>query len=133
MQNRGIPPLCNLGRKFEYINGQNLGEDFFLGGGGEQNGLNLSEDFFFGLHLILGSKTGLNLSEYLFFWFSPNFGEQNGLFASGEIFRLVFIILKFSDPPPPPPPFQNPAYATANQHFKMLVFLKGACQQPIEL
>ena len=56
MQNRGIPPLCNLGKKFEYINGQNLGEDLFFGGG-EQNGLNLSEELFF------------------FFGPSPNFWE----------------------------------------------------------
>ena len=37
-------PLCNLGRKFEHTNGQNLGEDFF---GGPKTGLNLSEDLFF--------------------------------------------------------------------------------------
>ena len=76
------PPLSNLGRKFEHTNGQNLGEDFYF-----------------------EPKTGLNLSEYccFFFWSSPNFGQEDGLILSGEIFLLVFIILKFSAPPPPLP------------------------------
>ena len=46
-----------------------------------------------------------------FFCSSPNFKQQNGLIASGEIFRLVFIILKFPDPP-----FENPSYATVFEH-----------------
>ena len=70
-------PLCYLGRKFQHTNGQNLGEDFFV-----------------------GPKTGLNLNEDLFFfWSSPNFGQENGLILSREIFLLIFIILKFPAPP----------------------------------
>ena len=30
---------------------------------------------------------------------SSNFGQENGLILSGEIFLLIFIILKFSGPP----------------------------------
>ena len=36
-------PICNLGRKFEHTNGQNLDKDVFF--------------VFFRLHLILGRKT----------------------------------------------------------------------------
>ena len=43
--------------------------------------------------------TELNLSEDLFFLSSPNFGLENELILSGEIFLLVFIILKFLGPP----------------------------------
>ena len=49
----------------------------------------------------------------LFFWSSPNFEQENGLILRGEIFLLVFIILKF----PGPLPFENPAYATASAVF----------------
>ena len=70
----------------------------------------------------LGRKSertsGQNQAEDLFFcWSSPTFGQKNrleinGLITSGEIFRLVFITLKFPDPTPP---FENPAYATGCQ------------------
>ena len=38
-----------------------------------------------------------------FFWSLPNFGQENRMILSGDLFLLVFIILKFSAPPPPPP------------------------------
>ena len=73
------PPICNLGRKFEHKNGQNLTED-------------------------------------LFFWSSSNFGKENGLILSGEIFLLVFIILKYPGASPPPPPLENSAYASGEDN-----------------
>ena len=41
-----------------------------------------------------------DLSIFFFFWSSPNFGQKNKLILSGEIFLLVFMILKFPGPPP---------------------------------
>ena len=52
------------------------------------------------VNIFSGAKTGLNLIEDLFFlWSSANFGQKNGLILNGEIFFLVFIILKFPGPP----------------------------------
>ena len=102
IQKCGMPPLCNLGRKFQHTKGQNLSKDLF----------------FFWSSRKFGPKTGIILVKtflfsfffFFFFWSSPNFVQKNGLILSGEIFLLVFIIFEF---PAPLPFFEHPAYATA--------------------
>ena len=54
------PPICNLGRKFEHKNGQNLTKVLFFWSSpnfGQENGLILNGEIFFGLHYsqILGT------------------------------------------------------------------------------
>ena len=66
-----------------------------------------------------------------FFWSSPNFGQKNGLILSGEIFLLVFIILKFSAPIP----FENPAYASGQNTAENIIhkreyYWRKAAKQP---
>ena len=86
------PPLCNLGRKFEHTNGQNLGEDFNFE---PKAVLNLSEDlffvFFFGLHLILGRKTDCFRVEKFFFWSSQ---FSNFLPPLSKILRTLLVPVK---------------------------------------
>ena len=48
-----------------------------------------------------------------FFLSLPNFGKENELILSGEVFLLVFIILKF---PGTPLPFENLAYANGEDN-----------------
>ena len=72
MQNCGMAPFCNLGRKFVHRNG-GRGAVFW-----PKTGLNLGEDLFFWSSPNFRPKTGMNLSENLFFfWSSPKFGQQN--------------------------------------------------------
>ena len=98
MQNCGMPPICNLGRKFEYRNGGQ--RPFFW----PKTGPNLSEHLFLGLHLFFGPKTGLNLTEerpffFFFFGLHLSLGRKTDLVFGWKIFILVFINFKFSAPP----------------------------------
>ena len=56
MQNCGMPPICNFGRKFQRKNGQNLTNNLFILSSPnfrQENGLILSGENFFLVFIIL--------------------------------------------------------------------------------
>ena len=80
------PSFCNLGGEFERKNGQNLREELFF----------LVLTYFWAK--TQDKSEWRPFFSFFFFWSSPNFGQENGLILSGDLFVLVFIILKFPVP-----------------------------------